>query len=105
MILEAAKPGECYILNDLQEKDWSLWQRSDCGQFNIMWVSWEALLMPGDPYTESVDSWPAADTLDLAMHAIDRGRLDGIIMAARHLPDKEAWYRFCERITQREDVT
>ena len=98
---EDAKPGATYLVHDTGESDWSLWQRSEDNKLNRMLVSWRGHVAAQDtPYSEPVDAWPIS--IPTAIFEVRPENVEGIIMAARHMPDAEAWYRFAWRQSERQ---
>ncbi len=101
---ELAQPGECYVVHDRDpdQDDWSLWQRSECGTKNIMLVSWQGEIREGSrACEEDVNEWPTS-MIDIGLHKVRPENIAGMIMAARHMRDKGAWFRFARRQSERQ---
>lgn len=88
--------GAHFAVFDTIDADWSLWEKIGPSE-DLMHVSWEGEIVE----RRSDGRWVAADGRFRA-YIIRPENVDTIVMAARHLPDKHAWYRFAARQAERQ---
>ena len=84
--------GFGYLVFDTEDREWSLWR----GEHMHVSVSGRVYEVP----EEDDRSWsPIYISVSIEDH-----EFDAAIMAARHLPTREAWQRYCAKLADVDDL-
>lgn len=87
------------LIWDPRDEEWALWRLHSIAGEACAVVGWNGVVI--DLPSAYGGAFEVAHPTRFAAYPLPRVHLDGLVMAARHLPDEQAWYALCERTVNR----